>query len=282
MSSNQLQASSLSTAAAPRNAATSITSKQMLVNPCQKSNPILKHLTTVPYTFMTTNTDPSQSFFFSPLCDFQTPNINDAGMTVHIWFLSCKYHRLHPDYIRSRLEACHLLGRSTELPAGLSMILLLCIDVEDDRVWLKELSLLCMQFGLTLLIAHGLEEAGKTLGLLRSVDSRQADRHRQAPVAAPTSADNNTSSSTVTNKLSKEEELKLAQMVHALSPVPTISKTNVAQFVSQFKSFEAIFAAKPAHLQLCVGVGPKKAQGLYDALHTPFMVDDNDSADVET
>src|SRR4051794_28771245 len=73
----------------------------ILVSTRQKGNPILNHVRSLPWEYSDIQ------------CDYV------LGATTCALFLSLKYHRLHPEYIYSRIRA---LGKSYNLRVLLTMV----------------------------------------------------------------------------------------------------------------------------------------------------------------
>jgi DNA excision repair protein ERCC-1 len=86
----------------------------ILVSTRQKGNPILNHVRSLPWEYSDIQ------------CDYV------LGATTCALFLSLKYHRLHPEYIYSRIRA---LGKSYNL-----RVLLTMVDITNHEEALKELS----------------------------------------------------------------------------------------------------------------------------------------------
>lgn len=101
--------------------------RQLLINPNQKTNPIMKYIT-VPINFDS-----------SIKCDFEP--CSDIGML----YLSLKYHRLHPQYI---------INRSSCLSIYLHKFILVINDIEDSEQYITDLNVFCVLGGFVLLLCE--------------------------------------------------------------------------------------------------------------------------------
>ncbi|EHY55690.1 ssDNA endonuclease and repair protein rad10 [Exophiala dermatitidis] len=120
----------------------------ILVSTRQKGNPILKHVTSVPWEWAEIP------------CDYV------LGATTCALFLSLKYHRLHPEYIYGRIRQ---LGKLYNL-----RILLTMVDITNHEEALKELSKTSMINNLTLILCWSSQEAGRYLELYKSYEHASA------------------------------------------------------------------------------------------------------------
>ncbi|KAG9768452.1 DNA repair protein rad10, partial [Aureobasidium melanogenum] len=120
----------------------------ILVSTRQKGNPILKHVTSVPWEWAEIP------------CDYV------LGVTTCALFLSLKYHRLHPEYIYGRIRQ---LGKLYNL-----RILLTMVDITNHEEALKELSKTSMINNLTLILCWSSQEAGRYLELYKSYEHASA------------------------------------------------------------------------------------------------------------
>ena len=269
--------------------------QKIQVHPCQKHNPLLNHLNNTSYSWMdlpviarpsaahrealahidqllpptTTTTSTTTSTSSSTISnehdkypDFVIINHHDSGLTAHVFFLSLKYHRLHPDYIDYRLKV------QPPCPDNITRVLLVLVDVDDERVCLRELNLLCFDRSLCLMLTHSLEEAGKTIVLYKSVDIKPFDTAAIRPSASTTS---DTQPSDTQPSAGPENTTEVAQLIHALQPLRFISKSDALNLLTQFESFERLCTVSPAELQLCFGMGAKKCKRLHSVLHADFQ-----------
>ena len=120
------------------------------VNPKQRSNPILKSITNIPYEFN----------------DGIIPDFV-VGKSACVLFLSVRYHNLKPDYIHERLKQ---LGKNYEL-----RVLLVHVDMKESQNALKHLTRVCLLADLTLMLAWSPEEAGKIIETYKMFENRSPD-----------------------------------------------------------------------------------------------------------
>lgn len=99
----------------------------IIINPCQRLNPIVECIRNVPKEFG------------DILPDYQ------VGKTTGVLFLSLRYHRLHPEYIHQRIER---LGQSYNL-----RILLLMCDISEHQEAIRELTRVCLVNNITVIVA---------------------------------------------------------------------------------------------------------------------------------
>lgn len=135
------------------------TSNPLLINPKQRGNPLIKHITSVLYEFTEIVPD------YLP------------GKTTCILFLSLRYHQLNPDYIHDRLKA---LGPSYNL-----RVLLVQVDVPDPHHSLKHLTRICILADLTLMLAWSPEEAGKIIETYKAYETKPPDMIMEKSDTAP-------------------------------------------------------------------------------------------------
>ncbi|KAI5285488.1 ssDNA endonuclease and repair protein rad10, partial [Ascosphaera aggregata] len=122
----------------------------------QRGNPILDYVKIVPWEYA------------------DIPADYVVGQTTCVLFLSLKYHRLHPEYIYSRIR---VLGGKYNL-----RILLVMVDVPNHEENLRELSKTSIINDLTLILCWSAAEAGHYLELFKSCEHAQptAIRTQQA------------------------------------------------------------------------------------------------------
>ncbi|CAG8463290.1 9702_t:CDS:2 [Cetraspora pellucida] len=115
----------------------SVSSNAIIVNGCQRGNPILQFIRNVPWEYSEIAPDYL------------------LGQTTCALFLSLKYHRLHPEYIFNRMEK---LAHQYIL-----RILLILVDIESHQESIRELTKLCIINNFTIILAWSQEEAGRYL-----------------------------------------------------------------------------------------------------------------------
>ncbi|KAF4985788.1 hypothetical protein F66182_16892 [Fusarium sp. NRRL 66182] len=128
----------------------------ILVSSRQKGNPILNHVKLVPWEYA------------------DIPADYVVGATTCALFLSLKYHRLHPEYIYSRIR---LLAGKYNL-----RIVLVMVDIPNHEETLKELSKTSIVNNVTLILCWSAPEAAHYLELFKSSENAQptAIRSQQA------------------------------------------------------------------------------------------------------
>ncbi|KAI0295073.1 restriction endonuclease type II-like protein [Multifurca ochricompacta] len=118
----------------------------IIINPCQRLNPIIECIRNVPKEFG------------DILPDYQ------VGKTTGVLFLSLRYHRLHPEYIHQRIER---LGQSYNL-----RILLLMCDISEHRDPIRELTRICLLNNITVIVTWSTDEAGQYLTAYKQSEHR--------------------------------------------------------------------------------------------------------------
>ncbi|KDQ57530.1 hypothetical protein JAAARDRAFT_113032, partial [Jaapia argillacea MUCL 33604] len=124
------------------------TGNNILVNPCQRLNPILDCIKNV------------GKEFGEIVPDFQ------VGRTTGVLFLR-QYHRLHPEYIHQRIEK---LGHMYNL-----RILLLMCDVSEHQEPIRELTKTCLINNITIIVAWTADEAGAYLATFKQFEHKPPD-----------------------------------------------------------------------------------------------------------
>ena len=125
------------------------TGSTIVVNNCQRGNPVLAHIRNIGWEYG------------DIVPDYQ------VGLSSCILFLSIRYHRLHPEYVHGRIQK---LGQMYTL----RVLLVLC-DVQDHQSAIKELTKTCMINNLTLMLAWTAEEAGRYIETYKSFEHKPPD-----------------------------------------------------------------------------------------------------------
>ena len=120
------------------------TPTSILVSPRQKGNPILTHIRALPWEYS------------------DTPADYVLGATTGCLFLSLKYHRLHPEYIYSRIK--NLAGKFN------LRILLAMVDIDNHEEPLRELAKTSLVNSLTLILAWSAREAARYLEAFKTLE----------------------------------------------------------------------------------------------------------------
>ena len=195
----------------------------ILVSTRQKGNPILNHVKSLPWEYSDIP------------CDYV------LGATTCALFLSLKYHRLHPEYVYSRLRQ---LGKLYNL-----RILLTMVDITNHEEALKELSKTSMINNLTLILCWSSQEAGRYLELFKSYEH-----------ASPTSI------------RAHQAETYKESLTEFVTTPRNINKTDAASLISNFGSLRAAVNAQPEELAIVPGWGEKKVKAWSTTVREPFRV----------
>ena len=195
----------------------------ILVSSRQKGNPILNAVRSLPWEY----SDIPADFVL--------------GNTTCAFFLSLKYHRLHPEYIYTRIRA---LGGKYNL-----RVLLTMVDIQNHEDPLKELSKTSLINNLTLILCWSAQEAGRYLELYKSFEH-----------ASPTSIQAHQSTS-YSDKL-----------VEFITTPRRINKTDALGLVSAFGSIKHAVNAQPEDIGAIAGWGEKKVQRWCQSVREPFRV----------
>lgn len=201
-----------------RNAPSSI-----LVSPRQKGNPILNNIRTQPWEYS------------------DIPADYVLGATTCALFLSLKYHRLHPEYIYSRIRA---LQHKYNL-----RVLLTMVDIQNHEESLKELSKTSLVNNLTLILCWSAAEAGHYLELYKSYEH-----------ANPSA-------------IKAHQSTSYAEKLVEFITVPrSVNKTDAVALVSAFGSVRAAVNARPEEIGSITGWGEKKVQRWCGTVREPFRM----------
>ncbi|KAI9804239.1 MAG: ssDNA endonuclease and repair protein rad10 [Piccolia ochrophora] len=195
----------------------------ILVSPRQKGNPILNHIQSVPWEYS------------------DIPADYVLGATTCALFLSLKYHRLHPEYIYTRIRG---LAGKYNLRVALAMV-----DIPNHEDPLKELSKTSLINNLTLILCWSAAEAGRYLSLFKSYEhaSPSSIRSHQATGFSD-------------------------KLVEFITVPRSINKTDAIALVSNFGTLRAAINAGPEEIALVSGWGEKKVQRWCSSVREGFRV----------
>jgi len=205
----------------PQNLGARASASAILVSPRQKGNPILNNIRSVGWEY----SDIPADFVL--------------GATTCALFLSLQYHRLHPEYIYSRIKA---LGGRYNL-----RVLLTLVDIENHEDPLKELSKTSLINNVTVILCWSSAEGGRYLELYKNYE-----------LAAPTSIKGN-QSTTYSD-----------QLVDFVTVPRGINKTDAVSLVSNFGSVRTAVNARPEEIALIGGWGEKKVARWCNTVRQPF------------
>jgi len=195
----------------------------ILVSTRQKGNPSLNYIKSLPWEYS------------------DMPADYVLGATTCALFLSLKYHRLHPEYVYSRIRA---LGQKYNL-----RVLLTMVDIQNHEESLKELSKTSLINNLTLILCWSAQEAGRYLELYKSYEH-----------ASPTS-------------IRAHQATSYAEKLVEFMTVPrSINKTDAVSLVSAFGSVRAAVNARPEEIGQITGWGEKKVHRWCGTVQENFRV----------
>ncbi|KAL8822667.1 MAG: hypothetical protein Q9191_006599 [Dirinaria sp. TL-2023a] len=195
----------------------------ILVSTRQKGNPILNSIRSLPWEYS------------------DVPSDFVLGNTTCAFFLSLKYHRLHPEYIYSRIRA---LGGKYNL-----RILLTMVDIQNHEESLKELSKTSLVNNLTLILCWSAQEAGRYLELYKSYEH-----------ASPAS-------------IKAHQATSYSEKLVEFITVPrSINKTDALGLVGNFGTIKSAVNARPEEIGMIAGWGEKKVQRWCQSVREPFRL----------
>ena len=195
----------------------------IIVSTRQKGNPVLNSIRSLPWEYG------------------DIPSDFVLGNTTCAFFLSLKYHRLHPEYIYARIKS---LGAKYNL-----RVLLTMVDIQNHEEPLKELSKTSLVNNLTLILCWSAQEAGRYLELFKSYEH-----------ASP--------SSIRAHQATSHKE----SLFDFITAPRNINKTDAVSLVSNFGSIRAAVNARPEEIGTIAGWGEKKVQRWCQIVNEPFRM----------
>ncbi|KAF8844358.1 DNA repair protein rad10 [Paxillus ammoniavirescens] len=193
----------------------------IIINPNQRLNPVLECIRNI------------GKEFGDIVPDFQ------VGRTTCILFLSLRYHRLHPEYIHTRIEK---LGRSYNL-----RILLIMCDVTEHQELIRELTKVCLINNLTVIVAWSNDEAGQYIATFKQFEHKPPDLIKE--------------------RVDKDYDSLIRT---ALTSINKVNKTDVETLRTSLGSFADIAKASSDVLQSLPGFGQVKVKRIKDTFEKPF------------
>ncbi|KAF9012392.1 restriction endonuclease type II-like protein [Cyathus striatus] len=193
----------------------------IIINPLQRGNPVLECIRNV------------GKEFGEIVADYQ------VGRTTGVLYLSLKYHRLHPEYIPTRIEK---LGHSYTL-----RILLILCDVTEHKDPIRELTKSCLINNITVIVAFSFEEVGHYLSTFKQFEHKPPDMIKE--------------------RVEKDHNSILRA---ALTTISRVNKTDVETLRTSFGSFSGIASATSDQLQNLPGFGQVKIKNIKNAFEKPF------------
>ncbi|KAF9149764.1 ssDNA endonuclease and repair protein rad10 [Linnemannia schmuckeri] len=196
----------------------------LVVKSSQRGNPLLQFIRNVPYEYG------------EVVPDFV------VGTTSCVLFLSIRYHRLHPEYIFSRIAS---LANQFVL-----RVLLVLVDVDTHQHAIRELTRVAMVNDLTLICAWSNEEAARYIETYKAYENKAPDAIKE-----------------------RVENDYLSKLTDGLTQIPSINKTDIVTLSSTFGSLKNIMDASADELGLLPGFGERKVKRLLEAFDQPFAID---------
>ncbi|KAI0116037.1 mating-type switching protein swi10 [Hypoxylon sp. NC0597] len=195
----------------------------ILVSPRQKGNPVLASLRSVPWEYS------------------DIPADYGLGLTTCALFLSLKYHRLHPEYIYTRIR--NLQGKYN------LRILLTMVDIPNHEDSLRELSKTSLINNVTIILCWSAAEAARYLELYKSYEHANF------------------------NAIKGQQATSYAEKLVEFVTVPRgINKADAISLVSAFGSLKNAINADPEQVAVISGWGEKKVKRWCDVVEEPFRV----------
>ncbi|KAG5969833.1 hypothetical protein E4U58_001048 [Claviceps cyperi] len=193
----------------------------ILVSPRQRGNPILASIRSMPWEY----SDIPADFVL--------------GLTTCALFLSLKYHRLHPEYIYTRIR--NLRGKYD------LRILLTMVDIPNHEDALRELSKTSVVNNVTVILCWSAAEAGRYLELYKSYE--------------------NASFSSIRGQQASSYADRLVEFV----TVPrSLNKSDAVALVASFGSLKNAINAEQEQLSMISGWGGVKVKRWTAAIEEPF------------
>ncbi|KAG6008071.1 hypothetical protein E4U54_008748 [Claviceps lovelessii] len=193
----------------------------ILVSPRQRGNPVLTSIRSVPWEYS------------------DIPADYVLGLTTCALFLSLKYHRLHPEYIYTRIR--NLQGRYD------LRILLTMVDIPNHEDSLRELSKTSLVNNVTIILCWSAAEAGRYLELYKSYENAgfAAIRGQQASSYAD-------------------------RLVEFVTVPRSLNKSDAVALVASFGSLKNAINAEQEQLGMISGWGGIKVKRWSAAIEEPF------------
>ncbi|PBK74446.1 DNA repair protein rad10 [Armillaria solidipes] len=193
----------------------------IILNPLQRGNPVLECIRNV------------GKEYGDIVADYQ------VGKTTGVLFLSLKYHRLHPEYIHTRIEK---LGHSYNL-----RILLILSDISEHKEPIRELTKTCLINNVTIIVAFSFEEAGHYLSTFKQFEHKSPDLIKE-----------------------RADKDYISMLRTSLTSISKVNKTDVETLRASFGSFAHIAKAETTQLQNLPGFGQVKTKNIKNAFEKPF------------
>ncbi|KAK6530861.1 Excision repair cross-complementation group 1 [Arthrobotrys megalospora] len=195
----------------------------IIVNTRQKGNPLLPYIKNTPWEYGDIPAD-------------YLPNPRTAML-----FLSLKYHRLHPEYIYTRIKS---LGQAYAL-----RVVLVLVDTEQHPDALKELTKAGIIHNLTIMLAWSPAEAGRYVELYKALENTPATMIKE-----------------------RQKEDYMSRVEDVVTAVKGVNKTDALGLIMMFGSMRAAVNASEEQVGLVPGWGEKKTRRWCVAVRENFRV----------
>ncbi|OAA62962.1 mating-type switching protein swi10 [Cordyceps fumosorosea ARSEF 2679] len=200
----------------PRQGASNI-----LVSPRQRGNPVLTHIKSMPWEYS------------------DIPADYTLGASTCALFLSLKYHRLHPEYVYTRIR--NLQGKYN------LRILLTMIDIPNHEDPLRELSKTSMVNNVTIISCWSAAEAARYLELYKAYEHASFDAIR-----------------------GKQSSSYAERLVDFVTVPRSLNKSDAVALVANFGSLRNAINADAEQLGMLSGWGGVKVKRWTAAIEEPF------------
>uniref|UniRef100_A0A1I7VMB4 Cytosolic Fe-S cluster assembly factor NUBP1 homolog n=1 Tax=Loa loa TaxID=7209 RepID=A0A1I7VMB4_LOALO len=195
----------------------------------QEGNPVLKYIRNVPFEWADIKAD------------------FEAGKEMGILYLSLKWHKLHPNYIETRIN--------NDGTGYTIKILLVLVNVEPRHI-LRELNLFCYRTAWTLMLCYSAEEAAEYLENLHISRSRNEQ-----------SAINAMQERKRKRLCLSDDDNELHQAIKFLTIIRSLTISDAQRLIAIFGSIRRIANADIDRLLLCPGLALHKLFGLLKAMN---------------
>jgi DNA excision repair protein ERCC-1 len=215
----------------------------ILVSPRQKGKPVLACLRSIPWEYSDILADYGLGLTTCALFLRSVPATLyfQPTYSTNLCLSSLKYHRLHPEYIYTRIR--NLQGKYN------LRILLTLVDIPNHEDALRELSKASLVNNATVILAWSAAEAARYLELYKSYEHAgfAAIRGQQASGYAE-------------------------RLVEFVTVPRTVNKADAVALVSSFGSLRHAVNASPEQIGVVGGWGEKKVRAWCRAVEEPFRV----------
>lgn len=223
----------------------------ILVSPRQRGNPVLTHIKSMPWEYSDIPADyvlgtGTCAMFLrygtSPFPNCKTISWKESQRRLPTFLLSCislKYHRLHPEYVYTRIR--NLQGKYN------LRILLTMIDIPNHEDPLRELSKTSMVNGVTIIACWSAAEAGRYLELYKAYEHASADAIR-----------------------GKQSSSYAERLVDFVTVPRSLNKSDAVALVANFGSLRNAVNADAEQLGMLGGWGGVKVKRWTAAMEEPF------------